>query len=296
MSESRPDDVTLPDDDETPPRHGVSRRSVAFGAAWSVPVLVLAVSTPAFAASANAMLSISSSPGPAVPAGGVFDPLQTLVTLGGVAQSGTVVTYTVTSGPALFGGTSTTATATTGSDGLATVLGLTTIGTSEGPVTVVASAPGMTSVTFNLVVAKLNVTLAFSSNFGDGGLNGGGSSGDGGVTWRGRSTWSLVVSPSLPSGTVIPPGYHFIVTFASNVTLYSPQVLASAGWTATQTDATTWDFVSSGTLLTSIDVGGNSLVDMGDMETVNMPDQEFFWPTNVVKIAAPTGTAQYNFS
>jgi hypothetical protein len=137
-------------------RHGLSRRQMVVATAWAVPVITLAVATPAFAASANASLTLVWGNGSAARFTGasLADATATVLSRGGSWDVGENVTFTVLSGPASFGG-SATAVIPTGPAGTAMATGLTTTGV--GTVMLRASVSGLPTQTITIDVVDLPV-------------------------------------------------------------------------------------------------------------------------------------------
>jgi hypothetical protein len=117
--------------------------------AWAVPVITLAVATPAFAASANASLTLVWGNGSAARFTGdsLADATATVLSRGGSWDVGENVTFTVLSGPASFGG-SATAVIPTGPAGTAMATGLTATGV--GTVMLRASVSGLPTQTITI--------------------------------------------------------------------------------------------------------------------------------------------------
>jgi hypothetical protein len=144
------------------PRSGPSRRGVVIAAAWAVPVITLAVATPAFAASANASLTLVWGNGSAARFTGasLADATATVVSRGGSWDVGENVTFTVLSGPASFGGGA-FAVIPTGPAGTAMATGLTATGV--GTVVLQASVSGLPTQTIIIVVQAPVPVLAIDN-------------------------------------------------------------------------------------------------------------------------------------
>ena len=137
---------------------GPSRRSVVTAAAWAVPVVSIALATPAHAASSNARATIGfSNELPRALGSDLSDASVLVLSQNGVPLANETVTLTVT-GPASFGG-STTWTTVTNAAGVAVATGLVASAAEGGVVTLTATVAGVAPVTATVTVVQEGLFL-----------------------------------------------------------------------------------------------------------------------------------------
>ena len=147
-------------EDESPGRRP-SRRTVLQSAAWSVPVLTVAIATPAVAASAQSTISTSfANMTPRLSGSSLADGTALVKSANGLPVPGERVTFTVT-GPAYFGTPGVTSyTTATNSAGVATATGL-TAAAAAGTVALTATAAGIAPASATIGVIN-SVTFGFT--------------------------------------------------------------------------------------------------------------------------------------
>jgi alpha-tubulin suppressor-like RCC1 family protein len=134
---------------------GISRRSVITTAAWSVPAVALTASSPAFAASNSALLTLSAPSG-RVPAKGATTVTATMTTTGGTPQTGTAVSFT---GPT--GSTFSPVSAVTNGSGVATTsFDLAKTWTMPGSSVLISAVAGSESKNHTVTVVGANLACA----------------------------------------------------------------------------------------------------------------------------------------
>lgn len=133
---------------------GPSRRSVVTAAAWAVPVVSIALATPAHAASSNARITIGfPDEAPRGLGADLSDASVLVVSQNGVPLPGETVTFTVT-GPASFPDGALTFTTVTNAAGVAVASGLLASLLAGGVVTLTATASGVAPVQTTITVVQ----------------------------------------------------------------------------------------------------------------------------------------------
>jgi len=131
-----------------------SRRSVVVAAAWAVPVVSIALATPAHAASPNSRLSLSfRDDEPRRLGSDLSDGTASVVSQNGTPVPNETVTFTVT-GPASFPGGSTTFTTVTNAAGLAVAAGLVASSLRGGVVSLTATVSGVAPVQDTVTIVQ----------------------------------------------------------------------------------------------------------------------------------------------
>jgi hypothetical protein len=131
-----------------------SRRSVVVAAAWAVPVVSIALATPAHAASSNARVTIGfPDDAPRGLGADLSDATVLVVSQNGVPLPGESVTFTVT-GPAAFADGATSFTTVTNGAGVAVPTGLLASLLAGGVVTLTATVSGVAPVQDTITITQ----------------------------------------------------------------------------------------------------------------------------------------------
>lgn len=149
-------------DDDRPRMNGMSRRSVAAAAVWSVPVIAVAVASPAHATSIQSTLTVDIVKAELVAGGvglsNVSDVVVTVLDSQGRPWAGQPVTLTVTPIGAALGATA----GVTGSDGRFTTTLTASALVALGVVTVVATSDVLTASDTATIVEPTPASLRFT--------------------------------------------------------------------------------------------------------------------------------------